>query len=497
MKRAIAEKDTKELQRLVQSEGVDLNALLLPGVLPLVLAASSADLGLCRVLVGLGASLKGDGLGRPSPLFNAISMGVTASVETLIWLGCDVNEENTMRDVCRFNKRIWRTPLVAAVLKQNFDIVKLLLDHGADINKADSTGNSPIHYCAQFENSSCSLDRILNIFRFRCHFNSGIEVNRRNDFGETPLIRAAMKKNSCAVQCLVKESADLNVEDERNFTALHYAVLNGSEDITLILLRAGCAVYRQSWKISPLCLAAGHNDFLLCDVLVEFGASVSQGFQTGRTLLHVAAHHGNLSMIDLALEAGDQVNVQDNLAVTPLMAARGNLPTVRYLVQQCRARLDLKDLYGRTALYYCNESTECFAYLIVEGIAGSERDYTHYSFAACKQYALKTLEFLMLTEKLLPKYFPLVANLPPDSDLSEKWKLLAAHPRSLKHFCRSVIRESLVEHAGGKGIMLYVDSLPLPSTLRNYIRHDEELNRMGLLPCLENLQDNEGDGECL
>lgn len=375
LKSAIIQKDAKELQRLVQSEGVDLNALLLPGVLPLVLAASSADLGLCRVLVGLGASLNGDGLERPPPLFNAVSIGFTASVETLIWLGCDVNEGNFTEKaiLCMVYKRIWRTPLAVAVLNQNFDIAKLLLEHGADINKADSSGNTPIHYCAKFENSSCNLDRILNICRFRCHLNSGIEVNCRNDSGETPLIYAAMKNSSRAVQCLIKESADLNVEDERNRTALHYAVMNGSEDITLILLRAGCAVYSQSWNVSPLCLAAARNDLLICDILVEFGVCVLPGFQTDQRMLHHAASHGNLSMIDLALKAGCQVNVQNDMGATPLMAACGNLPTVRYLVQQCRARIDLKDIRRRSVLYHCGESTECSVYLIVEGIPRDER----------------------------------------------------------------------------------------------------------------------------
>lgn len=117
-----------------------------------------------------------------------------------------------------------------------------------------------------------------------------------------------------------------------------------------------------------------------------------------------------------------------------------------------------------------------------------------YRFAARELKDLWTLEFLLLTEKLPLERF-LARDYPsPDSDFIKKWKLIAAHPHSLKHICRLVVREALAEHADGKGIMLYVDSLPLPSTLRKYIGYDEELNGMGLLLCLEDQKDDESDG---
>lgn len=373
---AIHDKDT-HLIRLLVENGAALNRLYLPGVLPLVWAANSGNLEICSFLVTQGASM-GDTYGSnvPSPLSNALSIGFNVSVRTLIQLGCDVNVRGC--EVVRNRSSVFKenyTLVHLAVIKHNFEALKMLLEAGADINLPDSYGNTPIHFACDGP-SSLSLKKILQYTKVKGSVISKPDLNVQNSFGETPLMCAVSSQNTDAVLTLIKEKVSLNAENRMGYTALHCAVLQGTEEVLLALLRAGCTTNMLHWPETPLCLAASKADETFCDILVEFGANPFELFQKDETLLHVAARRCHIELMDFALRAGVSVNAKNGDGHTSLMIAadKNCVGAVQQLVQY-KASLTAEDNNGETALVHSihSGSTKCAVYLMVEGSTRSPK----------------------------------------------------------------------------------------------------------------------------
>jgi ankyrin repeat protein len=113
------------------------------------------------------------------------------------------------------------TPLLGAVLKNNFDKVKLLLKNGADINGTFDSGG----FCSESQGYT----------------------------GDTPLMWAARDGNAKMAELLIQSGADINKQiagkceniyttdspDLTGYTALRYARENKHAEIVAMLIKAG------------------------------------------------------------------------------------------------------------------------------------------------------------------------------------------------------------------------------------------------------------------
>ena len=91
------------------------------------------------------------------------------------------------------------TPLHTAVLgKDNFEVVKVTIDRGADINAYEkSQGKTPLHKAAYYGHTDIAELLILN----------GAKVNFRNFSGHTPLTSAETGEHSEMYSLLVRYGA--------------------------------------------------------------------------------------------------------------------------------------------------------------------------------------------------------------------------------------------------------------------------------------------------
>ena len=70
------------------------------------------------------------------------------------------------------------TPLIAACLSSNDDTIQYLVSKGADVNKADRNGNTPLHYVKSIEAAKCLVA-------------NGADINKLNDEGISVLANVA------------------------------------------------------------------------------------------------------------------------------------------------------------------------------------------------------------------------------------------------------------------------------------------------------------------
>ncbi|KAH8985320.1 ankyrin repeat-containing domain protein [Lactarius akahatsu] len=112
-----------DVARLLIQHGADANTHL---QMLLILASSSESVETVQLLVGLGADVNAQDVGRSTPLNVASSKGNAETVQLLIKLGADVNAQD----------RSHSTPLHLASSRtwSNAEILQLLIERGADVN---------------------------------------------------------------------------------------------------------------------------------------------------------------------------------------------------------------------------------------------------------------------------------------------------------------------------------------------------------------------------
>jgi hypothetical protein len=118
------------------------------------------------------------------------------------------------------------SPLSVASGKGYTDIVKLLVEVGADANKADAKGDTPLYMASQ--NNHTDIVKLL--------LGAGADVNKAMDDGVTPLYIASQKGHIAAVELLLQCNADIVKLTSAGYNALDIARYQKHNSIVKILL---------------------------------------------------------------------------------------------------------------------------------------------------------------------------------------------------------------------------------------------------------------------
>lgn len=191
-----------DLALLLLDHGVDINARAADGTMPLELAARGGHEDMVRLLIDKGADLSN----RDILLYYACWNRQKDLVELLIRKGADVNSQ--AGGLTPAMAAIWVASRDAPELT---DILRLLLDDGADPDTKDVAGWSPLHYAA----NNADLTELL--------LDEGANPNIRTRDGDTPLHLVAEGGNTAVAQLLISRRADINAKNSYGFTPLSIA----------------------------------------------------------------------------------------------------------------------------------------------------------------------------------------------------------------------------------------------------------------------------------
>ncbi|XP_071476528.1 uncharacterized protein [Diadema antillarum] len=163
-----------------------------------------------------------------------------------------------------------QTPLHLACIMQNSDIIRLLVEAGANPNEADRNGQTAAHHACKNGSAGC-LGAILR------YSQVDVNLNIRNYEGYTPLHLAAMIGNPTLVTMLLEKGADLNSKDSKNgWTPLFHAVTNQDTKLVHKMLSSGAEVNVQSYSGNTvLHVATGRGYTDIVKILVHYGADMS------------------------------------------------------------------------------------------------------------------------------------------------------------------------------------------------------------------------------
>jgi len=147
----------------------------------------------------------------------------------------------------------------------------MLLQHGADSNKQDIDGNTPVHIAASDDHLVDCLQLLLN----QRGAAGALKLDERNYDGMAALHIAVSASNLKSVQLLVANGADVNVhETKRGRSALHLAIKGQAKEILRFLLEnTNVEINKQSYDgNTALHLAIGAELDEICAMLMGHGA---------------------------------------------------------------------------------------------------------------------------------------------------------------------------------------------------------------------------------
>jgi ankyrin repeat protein len=215
-----------------------------------------------------------------SPLHLASKNGLTEVAILLCIYSAEVNAKDCIQQ--------W-TPLHYACDEGYDEIVRVLVEHGADPLVRDTNGLTPLHWAARRGREEV------------CEFLLSLKNDQQ------------------------KPRVDVNIQDEYGVTALSFACIKGHFKVADILLKRNADVNLCNRNgTSPLHFAAneGHTD--LVRHLIEHKAKINADNKEQQTPLHYACAQGHLDVATLLLQKGAALRAQDKNGNVPLDKAPEN-----------------------------------------------------------------------------------------------------------------------------------------------------------------------------
>ena len=224
-----------------------------------------------------------------------------------------------------------QAPLHAAVRNNHPNIIRLLLENGANPDIKDNDGHTPMDVARQYHQKTAEteLRRITQGMRLleACHngnaqgaqewLQNGAEPDYQGSDGRTPIHIASEAARLDLVNLLLYENAQPDLSDG-HYTPLHLAAINGAYEVTESLLSAGANPLRfttgqeQQGEL-PLHLAIRNNHQDIVRLFIESGKiDINRYNGQQRNGLHIAARAMLPDMVDFLLSLGAEPKLTDN-----------------------------------------------------------------------------------------------------------------------------------------------------------------------------------------
>jgi len=236
-------------------------------------------------------------------------------------------------------------PLLMAVAKQDFEIVEILLNAGADINLFEVYGFTALMSAAANLNE--------NILLLLLKKGAGkINIEAVDTSGNTALMVAAQRGRNKNVKILAAAGANINATNRYGETALIMASREGRKEVVQTLISLGADIHIQDiGGHTAFSIAVLLNEKGVAEILLKAGANVNHIYRDGGSLLRRTVEQENIEMIKFLLDVGANVNILDRDGSTALMMAAyfKSVEIAKMLIDR-RANVNIANERGTTAL---------------------------------------------------------------------------------------------------------------------------------------------------
>jgi serine/threonine-protein phosphatase 6 regulatory ankyrin repeat subunit B len=342
-----------------------------------------------------------DNLGR-TPLIYALIANNQAAAKCLIEAGANPNHRTRGKT----------TPLMIAVEQKAYLLIDILLKHGANPNAYGFDSNTSIIQFAIINDFDDGVRKLIA---------AGADVNKADLDGVTPLLSAAKQGSLSTMVMLHAAGASWHAKDKDGRSLVHYAAQSGKPELIdyleaqALALDKGTKSTKESLRdnlkeegVTPLHLAAREGDVPMLSKLLEKGSSptaVTESHNNG--LLFFATLSGNIEMVKFVSRLTQPQKDSSHLKAIEAAIFKDAIAQLK-IFYPVDAGVDqtLND-QGMTALHLAAKSgaLRCVHYLISRG-ADSSKETLHGETAfslALKAHQLAIVHYFLENNEIMAK----------------------------------------------------------------------------------------------
>mmetsp|Transcript_27117 Transcript_27117/g.38869 ORF Transcript_27117/g.38869 Transcript_27117/m.38869 type:complete len:938 (-) Transcript_27117:892-3705(-) len=383
--------DSVEIVKILLEKGADINKQHANGGTALLEASAVGAKGTVALLLESGAVYKTGDDDNITPIMTASSQGHTEIVQMLIEkLKADGMTDKELIDYLNVPSHSGGTPVMFAAHFGSYNVTKYFIELGVEINMhAQATPAYLEKYAKQIADGQIDtkdpnyephVDGVtaLTVATQKGHLEvvkllleHGADVQAKDDEDRTALLMAVTGNHGELATLLVSKGADPNTvyvdEEGASHNLLMDAIIVENEEFASLLITKGADIYYvDDTSVSTLLQASHRGLEKIVGLLLEKHALAStedkESIQSkyidfpsseGITPLIAAASEGHAGILKMLIAAKASLNAQDKDGTTALMAAsaRGHFDVVSVLLA-AGANINDQNDDGHTALMF-------------------------------------------------------------------------------------------------------------------------------------------------
>ncbi|KAI0146016.1 ankyrin repeat-containing domain protein [Hypoxylon sp. NC0597] len=358
--------DVALLHLLLRKKDINLEALDSSKSTPLMMAVKSERI--TKILLDKGA----DPNTRPDDnypaLVHAVRAGQTEAVRLLVQYGAQIDPPDELRDDGKWE------PLENAVVQGLEEIIRILGEGGADVNRRFGDGRTLIHKALNYDGLRALLE-----------FRPKLDVKADNGYAPLHDIDAATPVEN--VKLLVRAGSDINLPDNKNLTPLTFALRYKNEEAARYLLSRKANVHIISPAYGgPLHIACNEGLVDLVKELIDAGADVNHAVPgvTGTPLSSIFVKYGTVEssseaksqLMNILLDAGaDPKAVGGTLGTVAGAAAMGGESIHLNMLASKGVSFGSGDDMGRRPLHLAavRGNRDIVSFLLASGVSATAK----------------------------------------------------------------------------------------------------------------------------
>lgn len=302
---AAVDRGRREVVRLLLSHGADPNARETSGgQTGLMWAAAEKHSDIVSLLIENGADVNAHSNEGFTPLFFAAQQGDVESSRAILAAGGNIDE---------VMPKSLETPLIVASASNFAGVASLLLENGANTEVVDSRGNTPLHLAARHKKGTEVVKVLLQHGadpNARLNHPKGKFIVRTgiNMQGATPFLLAAISSNLESMQALIDAEAD--------------PLLTTVDKTDALFMMIGVTTDPEHVRFTEYLVRENARAVETAKFLVALGLDVKARGPFGWTALHLTSYYGGKEeLIKYLVEQGADVNARDDYGQTPISIA--------------------------------------------------------------------------------------------------------------------------------------------------------------------------------